>query len=96
MSDQKWNELSERLEALALKLHLHLEQRRSEQPTEADPDALESLRRGVEQAFDAAGRAVRDDAVRADFREVGRLVADALSVTMERVGNEVKDSVRRR
>ena len=68
----QWSEVGERLEALALKLKLHFEQtgRREE-----IPDAVERLRSSVSEAFEAAGNAVRDDAVKADVREAGRLFA---------------------
>src|SRR5438034_11592225 len=90
MSEQSkpWSEVGERLEALALKLKLHFEQtgRREEVP-----DAIRKLRNSVREAFEAAGHAVRDDAVRADVREAGRLFADAVSVTFANVSEALKE-----
>ena len=52
-----WTNLSERLEALVLKLKLHLEQTGT---AEGVPQALGELRERVEDAFTAAGNAVRE------------------------------------
>ncbi len=86
-SDRTWSELGERLEALALKLKLHMEQA----GTGEVPQALSTLRAAVGEAFEAAGNAVRDDAVRADVRECGRLLSDAVSTTFSRVSGEVRE-----
>jgi hypothetical protein len=90
MSEQssRWSEIGERLEALALKLKLHFEQtdRRDEMP-----DAIQKLRASVSEAFEAAGNAVRDDAVKADVREAGRLFVDAVSATFSKVSGDLKD-----
>jgi len=87
----KWDEVSERLDALALKLKMHLEQTRDD----AVPDALIQLRQSVEDAFEAAGNAVDDDAVRTDVREVGRLLADAVSTTLTEVSDDLRDRLKR-
>ncbi|GIH07871.1 hypothetical protein Rhe02_59380 [Rhizocola hellebori] len=79
--------MSDRLEGLGLKLKLHMEQTRDGTMTEA----LEKLRQNVE----AAGNAVKDEAVRADVREVGQLLADAVSTTMAKVEQHVRDAVKR-
>jgi hypothetical protein len=90
MSEQseRWSEVGEKLEALALKLKLHFEQtgRREEVP-----DALQKLRASVGEAFDAAGNAVRDDAVKSDVKEAGRLFVDAVSATFAKVSEELKE-----
>src|SRR6187431_94572 len=90
MSEQseRWSEVGEKLEALALKLKLHYEQtgRREEVP-----DALQRLRASVGDAFDATGNAVRDDAVKADVKEAGRLFVDAVSATFAKVSEELKE-----
>ena len=93
MTDQQqaWTELSERLEALALKLKLHLEQSREDEI----PEAMGKLRQGVREAFDAVENAVHDDAVRADVRDVGRLLADAVATTLTKVGDDLRDRTRR-
>jgi Flp pilus assembly pilin Flp len=92
MTDLKstWDQVSDRLEGLGLKLKLHMEQTRDGTMAEA----LEALRNNVESAFEAAGNAVKDEAVRADVREVGQLVADAVSSTMAKVEQEVRSAVK--
>jgi hypothetical protein len=87
-----WHELSERLEALALKLKLHLEQARDD----GVPEAVRDLREAVDDAFEAAGNAMRDDAVREDVREAGRLFSEAFTTTMARAGDDVREFVERR
>lgn len=90
MSEQasRWSEVGERLEALALKLKLHFEQTDRQ---EEMPDTIQKLRNSVTEAFEAAGNAVRDDAVRADVREAGRLFVDAVSVTFAKVSEDLKE-----
>jgi Flp pilus assembly pilin Flp len=91
-SHTRWTELSDRLEALALKLKLHLEQTGDEEV----PEALGRLRHAVEDAFEAAGNAVKDEAVRADVREVGQLLGEAVSTTFAKVSDEMRDLLRRK
>jgi DUF1365 family protein len=82
-----WQELSERLEALALKLKMHVEQAKDD----GVPGAMRDLRGALDDAFEAAGNAVRDDAVREDVREAGRLFNDAFTNTVARASEEVRD-----
>jgi len=89
----QWQELADRVEALALKLKMHVEQTSDDAEVKA---ALGRLRAAVDSAFDAAGNAVHDDAVRADIREVGRLLSDAMTTTFARVGSQVRDLFERR
>jgi hypothetical protein len=87
-----WHKLSERLEALALKLTMHLEQTRDD----GVPEAVRDLRAAVDDAFEAAGNAMRDEAVREDVREAGRLFSEAFTATMARAGDEIGEFVERR
>jgi DUF1365 family protein len=87
-----WSEISQRLEALGLKLKLHFEQTRDEEVA----DAVGRLRRDIEDAFEAAGNAVKDEAVRTDAREVGLLFADAVAATLEKFGSEIRNAANRR
>jgi DUF1365 family protein len=82
-----WHEVSDRLDALALKLKLHLAQAKDDDRLS---DSLSRLRDGVEDAFEAAGNAVQDEAVRTDVQELGRLLTDAFAETLERAGTEVR------
>jgi len=90
MSDvaRRWSEVGERIEALALKLRRHFEQAgRTEEAT----DPLGKIRDSVTDAFEAAGHAVRDDAVQADVRETGRLFLDALSASLAKAAESLRD-----
>src|SRR5690606_13763586 len=90
MSDlsSRWSEVGERIEALALKLKLHLAQ--TGRPEEA-ADPLQKLRDSVTDAFDAAGNAVRDEAVKADVRETGRLFLEALSASLAKAAENLRE-----
>jgi hypothetical protein len=84
----RWSEVGERIEALALKLKLHFEQTgRGEEATEP----LHKIRDSVNDAFEAAGNAVRDDAVKADVRETGRLFLDALSASLAKAAESLRE-----
>lgn len=89
----QWRELSDRVEALALKLKMHAEQAADDATVK---DALGRLRVAVDDAFEAAGNAVRDEAVRDDVRAVGRLLTDALTNTFARAGSQVRELFERR
>jgi hypothetical protein len=90
MSDvgRRWSEVGERIEALALKLKLHFEQAgRTEEAT----DPLRKIRDAVTDAFEAAGNAVRDDAVKADVRETGVLFLDAMSASLAKAAETLRE-----
>jgi hypothetical protein len=84
----RWSEVGERLEALALKLKLHFEQTGR---TEEDAEPLHKIKDSVTDAFEAAGNAVRDDAVKADVRETGRLFLDALSASLAKAADSLRE-----
>jgi len=87
--ESHWKAVGERVEALGQKLKEHLAQT----DTTDLSQALDHLGRSVREAFDAAGNAVRDDAVRGDVREVGRLLGDAVAATLNRARGDVKDVI---
>jgi hypothetical protein len=84
--ESHWRALGDRVEELGQKLKSHL----SQADTSDVSDALDKLGRTVREAFDAAGQAVRDEAVRSDVREVGRAFADAVTATFNRAKADVK------
>jgi hypothetical protein len=94
MSDlkAKWSEVGNQLNELGLKLKLHLEQAATEEGEHEDQvrEALHTLTAAVEQAFGAIGAAARDEAVRADVKDAGRAVVDALDATFEEVSTRVR------
>ena len=97
-SRQVWDELGSKLESLGLKLKLHYEQE-ADGDTASEPGVRESLERigeAIEDAFEALGNAVDDDAVRTDAKESATLLVDALNATFTEVGDELRDAVGRR
>lgn len=90
MSDvgSRWSEVGQKIEALGLKLKLHFEQTNRKEEV---PDALQRLKTSVTEAFEAAGNAVKDDAVRADVRETGRLLLDAMSASLAKASENLRD-----
>jgi hypothetical protein len=89
--DRRWADLAARLDALALKLKLHYEQVGGD----GVPQAFDELRDAVRDAFAAAGNAVHDDAVRADVREVGVMVGDAVTAGLSTVNADLREALHR-
>jgi hypothetical protein len=87
-----WHELGERLDAVALKLKMHREQSAAGEA----PEAVGQLSLAFAETFDAAGNALRDEAVRADVREAGRIFVDAVATTFAALRAEVGQMVDRR
>ncbi len=101
--NEAWKRVSSKAEALGLKLKLHLEQE-AEAADDQDDAAteggstrasLEDFGHKLQDAFDSLGAAVKDPAVRADFKEMGVLVKDALSDTFSSVSSDVGDVVKK-
>jgi hypothetical protein len=90
--NNNWHEMGERLGAVALKLKMHLEQSDTAEVSEA----VGKLRHAIAEAFDATGNALRDEAVRADVREAGRLFVDAVAATFAVMSGEARELVDRR
>ena len=84
----RWSEVGDQIEALALKLRLHFQQAGH---GEQAADALGKVRDAVSEAFEAAGNAVRDDAVKADVRETGRLFLEAMSGSLAKAAERMRD-----
>jgi hypothetical protein len=83
----EWTEIGERLQGLGLKLKLHYEQ---SGPSEM-PDAFNKLGTALEDLFKTAGNAVKDEAVRTDLKDVGHMLADAVTNNLNRATTEVRD-----
>ena len=82
-----WSEVGEKLEELGAKLKSHFEQ--TGDAGEMN-DALQKLKRGFADAVESAGNAVRDDQVKADVKEAGRLFVDALSASLAKVSENLR------
>jgi hypothetical protein len=90
-ADRRWAEIGSRLEALALKLKLHYEQAGGD----GAPRTIDQLRESLRDAFTATENAVNDEAVRADVREAGVMVAEAVADTLTTVGGDMREALRR-
>jgi hypothetical protein len=88
---RRWAEIGSRLEALALKLKLHYEQAGGD----GAPRTLDALGESIRDAFTATGNAVNDEAVRADVREAGVILAEAVADTLTTVGDDMREALRR-
>jgi len=82
-----WSNVGEKLEELGTKLKGHFEQTGD---AEELNDALQKLKRGFADAVESAGNAVRDDRVKADVKEAGRLFVDALSASLAKVSESLR------
>ena len=51
---------------------------------------MQRLKVSVTEAFEAAGKAVKDDAVKADVRETGRLLLDAMSASLAKASDNLR------
>lgn len=92
-----WKDVGDRVEALGLKLKLHLDQEMDvdidERVEGETKSAFEDMSGKVTDAFDAFGNAARDDAVHSDVRELAELIKEALIETFRAVGAEVGNLV---
>ena len=95
-AQQAWKDLGDRLEALGLKLQLHLAEE-----GDATAAAGDSVRAGLvrvgkalEEVFEAIGDAADDDAVRADAKDAGRLLLDAVDATLTEAGEVLRNKIR--
>jgi hypothetical protein len=94
---QKWDEVGERFGQFGR----HLKERYDAQATfgEADKaklnDALHQIGESLDAGFTALGDSLRDPAMRADLKDAGAAIADALSSTFKDVADELKKAVKR-
>ena len=93
MSQDTWTDVKGKVEGLGLKLKLHLEQEEDATDDTAKPGdtkaAFEEFGEKLQDAFASFGNAAKDPAVRADVKEIGLLLKDALQESLANVGAEV-------
>ena len=97
MNQDRWTDVKSKVEGLGLKLKLHLQQEdddADEREAGSTRAAFDDLGDRLEDAFEAFGNAAKDPAVRADVKEIGLLLKDAIRETMSDVGAEVGDRFR--
>lgn len=83
----EWDEIGQRLQGLGGKLKTHFDESGPDQW----PDALNKLGAAVEDLFKTASNAVQDENVRSDVRDVGHLIAGAVSNTLGTAGNDIRE-----
>jgi hypothetical protein len=89
--NRRWAEIGSRLEALALKLKLHYQQAGGD----GAPRTIDEVRAGLRSAFAATENAVNDEAVRADVRSTGVMLADAVADALTTVGDDMREALHR-
>jgi hypothetical protein len=87
MADERapWNEVGDRLGALALKLKLHAQEELSEERKAEARSAVERFGATIQGAIDGLGDAARDPAVKEDAKAAGEALSRAVTVTVEEV-----------
>lgn len=92
MADAKspWDEVGDRLGALALKLKLHAQEEISEERKAEARTAVERFGATIQGAIDALGDAVRDPAVKEDAKAAGQALSGAVTATVEEVLKAVR------
>ena len=96
MSQDRWQEVKDKVEGLGLKLKLHLEQEHEEDGGDAAGDGVKQAQAAIEEmgaklqdAVNSMGNAAKDPAIRSDLRDLGELLRDAMNETFSAVGAEV-------
>ncbi len=87
-SSHAWSDVGSKLEALGLKLKLHYEQERVD--SDESRDALGKLADAIDGAFDALSAASHDDAVKADLRDAGQALSNALSASFAEISGSLR------
>lgn len=93
-SAESWREVGAKLEAIGLKLRLHYEQEHEPEPDD-DRDAVTKFVGAIDDAFDALGNAAEDDAVKADVRDAGQALTNALAATFASVSRSAREALAR-
>jgi hypothetical protein len=92
-----WAALGERLEALGLKLKLHVEQETGEAGDAATTikESFERVGDALTNVFEGLDDAITDEAVRDDAKQAGRLLLEAVNTTFSSVADDLRDKIRR-
>ncbi|MEM7271871.1 MAG: hypothetical protein AAF547_02220 [Actinomycetota bacterium] len=101
MSEDTWGEVRSKIEGLGLKLKLHIDQERGAvaDTVEEEDDlgtaaqtraAVEDLGEKLQDVFNGLTASSKDPAVKADAKELGALLKDAVMETLDSVGADVR------
>jgi hypothetical protein len=87
MADERgpWNDVGDRLGALALKLKLHAQEEMSEERKAEARSAVERFGATLHGAIEGLGEAARDPAVKEDAKAAGEALTTAVSATLDEV-----------
>lgn len=80
-----WNEVGDRLGALALKLKMHAQEELSEERKAEATSAVLRFGATIQGAVEALGDAARDPAVKADAKAAGEAFTTAVTATVDEV-----------
>lgn len=98
---QAWDDVGDRLEALALKLQLNLRQETSEHEAHDEAHrgelvgALDRLGEAFEDVFEAVENAANDEAIRSDIAQAATATGEALGATFGEVASGLKSRLGR-
>jgi hypothetical protein len=97
----KWDDVGERFAEMGK----HLKERYDanaafgaedkEEDKEKVNDALREIGEALDAGFTAIGDSLRDPAVRADLKQAGSALADAIATSLNEVAGEIKKAVRK-
>ncbi len=104
-----WSDVGSRFSALGQNLRTHFDQARTTAPADASPadaaaaaadndrvrEALHKLGDALDGVIDAVGSAVKDPAVKADVKQVGSALSNALSSSFAEVSDDLRKAFRR-
>ena len=96
-TQQAWAALGDQLEALGLKLKLHVEQEAGAagDTTNTIKESFERVGDALTNVFEGLDDAIADESVRNDAKQAGRLLLEAVNTTFSSVANELSDKIRR-
>jgi len=80
-----WNDVGDRLGALALKLKLHAQEEMTEERKAEARSAVERFGATIQGAIDGLGDAAKDPAVKEDAKAAGEALSTAVNATVNEV-----------
>ena len=95
-TERAWPQVREDLQALGLKLQLHLKETGQAQEATAGEiqDALRQVAAAVEEGLSGLGRAFHDQTVRDDAARVARSLGDAVATSLTQAGQDVAGAIK--
>ena len=98
-SKEAWDEVGERFAVFGRALAARYKQLEQERGTSTEEDkrkleeAVSTITRQLDQAFTSLGDTIRDPGAKDGLKQAAKSVGDALSVTFQEVGQEVRKRV---